>query len=172
MNRLLHACVLLVAAGLAGCSNSPSADEHAKAASSQAESAGKAAGTAAKKAGAAVAEAAKSLDAGARPALHAAAPEVERAAKDAGVALKGAVASAGEGNAVRGEATYAQQCARCHGSRAQGGIGPRLTGERTRKSFAQTVAWIQNPRPPMPPLYPTPLGENDVKNVAAYVLSL
>ena len=65
---------------------------------------------------------------------------------------------------------FAQNCARCHG--AEGGIGPALKNEKSRKNYAQTVAWIRDPQPPMPKLYPDTLGANDVADVAAYVQSL
>lgn len=34
------------------------------------------------------------------------------------------------------------------------------------------MAWIKNPTPPMPKLYPKPLNEADVQAVAAYVETL
>jgi hypothetical protein len=34
------------------------------------------------------------------------------------------------------------------------------------------VTWIEQPDPPMPKLYPAPLSERDVDDVAAYVQSL
>ena len=54
----------------------------------------------------------------------------------------------------------------------EGGVGPSLKNEKSRKNYAQTVAWIKNPSPPMPKLYPSPLAEKDVDDVAAYVQTL
>lgn len=34
------------------------------------------------------------------------------------------------------------------------------------------IAWVENPQPPMPKLYPSALSDQDVADVAAYVGSL
>jgi len=47
-----------------------------------------------------------------------------------------------------------------------------LHGEKARKNTAAAIAWIKNPQPPMPKLYPGTLSEKDVTDVAAYVESL
>jgi mono/diheme cytochrome c family protein len=73
---------------------------------------------------------------------------------------------------VKGQKLYAANCTACHGSAGQGGIGPELHGENTRKDTAGTISWIKNPILPMPTLYPKPLSEQDVAAVAAYVESL
>ncbi|MBV8150170.1 MAG: cytochrome c [Candidatus Eremiobacteraeota bacterium] len=74
---------------------------------------------------------------------------------------------------VRGKAIYTANCAQCHGGTGvEGGIGPSLLAESKKKNFAATVAWIENPAPPMPKLYPSPLSEKDVVDVTAYVQSL
>lgn len=78
---------------------------------------------------------------------------------------------AGEPN--RGKQLFAANCSQCHGATGvEGGIGPSLHGERTRKNLDQTVAWIEDPQPPMPKLYPAPLDQKDVADIAAYVTSL
>lgn len=78
-----------------------------------------------------------------------------------------AVADAGHGKQI-----FAQNCASCHGVKAEGGVGPSLHGEKKRKDYGQTVAWIKDPQPPMPKLYPSALSESDVADVAAFVQSL
>lgn len=81
------------------------------------------------------------------------------------------VASAGD--AAHGNAIFSANCASCHGAAgAGGGIGPSLKGEKSRKNTAAAIAWIKNPMQPMPKLYPSPLSEKDVADVAAYVESL
>lgn len=82
---------------------------------------------------------------------------------------KGAqVADSGHGKAI-----YQQNCASCHGANgAGGGVGPTLKNEKSRKNMAQAISWIKNPQSPMPKLYPSPLSEQDVSDVAAYVESL
>jgi mono/diheme cytochrome c family protein len=75
-------------------------------------------------------------------------------------------------DAVHGRQVYTANCAACHGANAQGGVGPSLRGEKSRKNTAAAIAWIKNPLLPMPKLYPAVLSEKDVEDVAAYVESL
>jgi len=75
-------------------------------------------------------------------------------------------------NQTRGAALFAQNCAVCHGTVGVGGEGPSLKNERSRKSLVQAEAWIQNPAPPMPKLYPGTLSLRDVADVAGYVETL
>lgn len=94
------------------------------------------------------------------------------AAKTTATAGTGAVAAT-PGDPVRGKQIYTATCAQCHGATGvEGGIGPSLAAERTRKTYPGTVAWIENPSGAMPKLYPTPLNERDVDDVAAYVQRL
>lgn len=82
-------------------------------------------------------------------------------------------AKVAEGDPKHGMAIFGQNCSSCHGAAgAGGGIGPTLKGEKTRKDTAAAIAWIKNPVAPMPKLYPAPLSESDVADVAAYVESL
>jgi mono/diheme cytochrome c family protein len=77
------------------------------------------------------------------------------------------------GDAKHGAAIFSQNCSSCHGANgAGGGIGPVLKNEKSRKNYDATIAWIKNPQPPMPKLYPAPLSESDVADVAAYVQTL
>jgi mono/diheme cytochrome c family protein len=77
------------------------------------------------------------------------------------------------GDAKHGEAIFTQNCSSCHGAAgAGGGIGPSLKGEKGRKDYPAAIAWIENPKPPMPKLYPQPLTEHDVDDVASYVETL
>ena len=76
------------------------------------------------------------------------------------------------GNGDRGAAVFRANCAVCHTANgAAGGVGPSLEHEQRRKNYEQTVAWIEQPDPPMPKLYPAPLTQKDVADVAAYVQS-
>ncbi len=87
--------------------------------------------------------------------------------------LKAAPGAQAVADAGRGKAIYAQNCAACHGATGvEGGVGPSLRHERTRKNPAQVDAWIRNPVPPMPKLYPAPLSEADVSDVTAFISSL
>jgi mono/diheme cytochrome c family protein len=77
------------------------------------------------------------------------------------------------GNGSRGAEVFRANCAVCHTANgAAGGVGPSLEREKQRKNYDQTVAWIEQPDPPMPKLYPASLSEKDVDDVAAYVQSL
>lgn len=76
-------------------------------------------------------------------------------------------------DSTHGKAVFAQNCASCHGATGTGGgVGPSLKNEKARKNMAAAISWIKNPQPPMPKLYPSPLSEKDVSDVAAYVESL
>ncbi len=78
-----------------------------------------------------------------------------------------------QGDRGRGKFVFSANCARCHGATGtEGGIGPSLRRENERKNYAEAVAWIKDPQPPMLKLYPAPLNETDVENVAAYVETL
>jgi mono/diheme cytochrome c family protein len=78
-----------------------------------------------------------------------------------------------QGDPKRGKFVFSANCARCHGATgAEGGVGPSLRQENERKNYAAAVAWIKDPQPPMLKLYPAPLNETDVENVAAYVETL
>jgi mono/diheme cytochrome c family protein len=77
------------------------------------------------------------------------------------------------GDAGAGRALFAANCAACHGATGvEGGVGPSLKNERLRNNDAQAIAVIEDPQPPMPKLYPAPLTQTDVANLAAYVESL
>lgn len=84
-----------------------------------------------------------------------------------------ATASPTFGNRSRGAEVFRANCAVCHATDATtGGIGPSLAGEIHRKNYQETVSWIEDPDPPMPKLYPAPLSEQNVEDVATYVQSL
>ncbi|MGH7708592.1 MAG: c-type cytochrome [Vulcanimicrobiaceae bacterium] len=85
-------------------------------------------------------------------------------------------APAKAGDAVKGKAIFLTNCAGCHGANAQGGVGPNLHGTLSDPKMARTdaalIKWIKDPLAPMPKLYPSPLNEQDVADVAAYVKTL
>jgi mono/diheme cytochrome c family protein len=73
------------------------------------------------------------------------------------------------GSADNGKGLYAKNCAACHGAGGEGGVGPSLKGISERRDLEQTINWIKNPSAKMPKLYPTPLGDQAVADIAAYV---
>lgn len=77
------------------------------------------------------------------------------------------------GDKKAGARLFAANCASCHGAQgAGGGIGPSLRDESRRMNFETLASWIEDPEPPMPKLYPVPLSDEQVRDVAAYVQTL
>jgi mono/diheme cytochrome c family protein len=75
-------------------------------------------------------------------------------------------------NTPAGAVIYSANCAACHGSAGQGGIGPALKGESSRKDTSAVAAFVKNPSAGMPKLYPGLLSDANVAAVASYVESL
>ncbi|MHB8145820.1 MAG: c-type cytochrome [Vulcanimicrobiaceae bacterium] len=107
------------------------------------------------------------------PVRKTSAPAATAAARPSATPTSGAPSVVAEtGDAVHGKQLYMQNCSTCHGTAGQGDIGPSLQNEASRKNLDQTIAWIKNPTPPMPKLYPGSLSDKDVLDVATYVESL
>jgi ubiquinol-cytochrome c reductase cytochrome c subunit len=75
-------------------------------------------------------------------------------------------------NTSRGAVVFAANCALCHGASGQGGIGPTLKNEGSRKDAGAVAAFVKNPTGGMTKLYPGILSDSDVAAVAGYVESL
>ena len=82
------------------------------------------------------------------------------------------IAVAVVGDPAHGKQVYMQNCSSCHGAAGQGGVGPSLENEASRKNLDQAIAWIKNPVSPMPKLYPDTLSNKDVLDVATFVETL
>jgi mono/diheme cytochrome c family protein len=77
------------------------------------------------------------------------------------------------GDPVRGKLVFNTNCATCHGASGRaGGVGPSLIDENKRQDLQRTIVWIENPDPPMPQLYPSPISEREVEDVAAFVQTI
>jgi len=77
------------------------------------------------------------------------------------------------GDTANGQLVFNTNCATCHGAGGRsGGVGPSLIDENQRQDLQQTIVWIENPGPPMPALYPSPLSEREVEDVAAFVQTI
>jgi alcohol dehydrogenase (cytochrome c) len=108
-------------------------------------------------------------------------PTIVIAALNATSAVRGSVVSGsaatggsfsgpqGAHDLERGRELYAQNCSVCHGPHGEGGAGKSLKKLAQRQRFEATVEWLENPRPPMPKLFPSPLGEQAVRNIAAFI---
>ena len=89
----------------------------------------------------------------------------------------------GSGSVSRGRDVFDQQCAACHGAKAEGGVGDRLVGGQGTLATPdplKTVGsyWPYAPilfdyiRRAMPQNAPQSLGNDDVYAVSAYILNL
>jgi cytochrome c len=58
------------------------------------------------------------------------------------IAPDGAGLPEGSGNAVAGQEVFAMQCARCHGTKAQGDVGPALVGGKGTLATARPVKTV------------------------------
>ena len=92
------------------------------------------------------------------------------------VNAQGMLAGAGNADTSRGgggEQLFAQYCAGCHGTHGEGGAGgPSLVSESGPKDLAAIVAFVKDPKPPMPDLHPSPLNDQAVSAVSQYVRTL
>jgi mono/diheme cytochrome c family protein len=79
-------------------------------------------------------------------------------------------APTGVGGLARGRKLYSQICVSCHGPEGNLVAGHELSTLKKRRDLAGTIAYIKNPKPPMPGLYPSLIGEQNVTDVATYVL--
>ncbi len=71
-----------------------------------------------------------------------------------------------------GEQIYLQACAGCHGPEGDRIAGKDLKSVKTRMSAGQLAAFILDPKPPMPKVFPEPRtddDERDLRDVAAFV---
>jgi PQQ-dependent dehydrogenase (methanol/ethanol family) len=74
-------------------------------------------------------------------------------------------------NQAKGQQLYESICSSCHGEHFVGGAGaPTLSNIKGRYSYEALVRFIKHPKSPMPRLYPSTLSEQDVRDVARFVL--
>jgi alcohol dehydrogenase (cytochrome c) len=77
------------------------------------------------------------------------------------------------GDPDKGRRLFGAICAGCHGESGTGdGGGPDLTALSSRYTYAGLLRFLRDPAPPMPRLYPDTLPEQDVRDVARYVIGL
>ena len=73
------------------------------------------------------------------------------------------------GDVNHGRRIYAGICVSCHGGDGSAVSGHSLQHLATRMDLAQADAWIRNPQPPMPRLFPSLLDSQGVRDVASFV---
>lgn len=94
---------------------------------------------------------------------------VRPAVRHAGIASEpGAQAALKPGDAAHGKALYLQSCVACHGADGTALAGHSIKDIKARIDAMQLSAWIKTPKPPMPKLFPSPYGAQDVVDIAAY----
>jgi S-disulfanyl-L-cysteine oxidoreductase SoxD len=102
---------------------------------------------------------------------------------DIDIGRDGSNLPSGSGSVARGRTVYAEQCAACHGTEGQGGVGDRLVGGQGTLATAKPVRTVGSYWPYAPTLFdyirrampqnaPQSLGNEDVYAVSAYILSL
>jgi mono/diheme cytochrome c family protein len=72
-------------------------------------------------------------------------------------------------NLARGRKLYSQICSNCHGPNGDLIAGHELSTLKARRDLADTIAYIKNPKPPMPRLYPGLLNDQGVTDVATWL---
>ena len=77
--------------------------------------------------------------------------------------------SASAANLASGRKLYSQICVSCHGPDGNLIAAHGLSTLKAHQSLAATIAYIKDPKPPMPRLFPDLLGEQNVADVAAYL---
>lgn len=79
------------------------------------------------------------------------------------------------GDVSRGQVIYAQQCAACHGSAGEGGIGPALNTDEFAQEFADDAALtavVRTGRGVMPAYGSNRLTDQAMADLIAYMRSL
>jgi mono/diheme cytochrome c family protein len=75
---------------------------------------------------------------------------------------------------VDGRAVYANNCARCHGTTGQGGVGPKLSAPALKKQFAdiRTQILFVSQGSGVMPAFGTTLSPSEIQAVVAYTRTL
>jgi alcohol dehydrogenase (cytochrome c) len=68
-----------------------------------------------------------------------------------------------------GRKLYSQVCVSCHGTDGNMIADHKLSDLASRRDLAATVAYLKDPKPPMPKIYPDLLNEQNVQDLATYL---
>jgi PQQ-dependent dehydrogenase (methanol/ethanol family) len=77
--------------------------------------------------------------------------------------------AAAEARRARGRKVYEQVCSSCHGPDGKLVAGHDLGTLKSRRERADALAYIKDPKPPMPKLYPSLLDEHSMEDVLSYI---
>jgi alcohol dehydrogenase (cytochrome c) len=95
----------------------------------------------------------------------------QRAATVAAPVAATVAGRAGAPNLAAGNRLYSQVCVSCHGPDGNMLADHKLGNLKSRLDLAATIAYIKNPKAPMPKLFPDLINEQSVLDVAAYLHS-
>ncbi|MEO8754339.1 MAG: PQQ-binding-like beta-propeller repeat protein, partial [Casimicrobiaceae bacterium] len=84
-------------------------------------------------------------------------------------AATGVAGKPGAPNVADGSRLYSQVCVACHGTDGNLLADHKLGTLKSRLNLAATIAYIKDPKPPMPKLFPDLITEQSVIDVAAYL---
>jgi PQQ-dependent dehydrogenase (methanol/ethanol family) len=78
-------------------------------------------------------------------------------------------AAPGTPDVAAGRRLYSQVCVTCHGSEGNLVAGHRLSAAVGRQNRAATIAYVKNPKAPMPKMFPDLLNEQSIIDVTEYL---
>jgi len=79
------------------------------------------------------------------------------------------LAAVGAPASLSGSRLYGQVCAACHGAEGAMVAEHKLSAVVARQGRAATIAYIKNPKAPMPKLYPDLLTDQSIIDVTDYL---
>jgi alcohol dehydrogenase (cytochrome c) len=71
--------------------------------------------------------------------------------------------------AEKGRDLYTRICASCHGADGNLVADRKLATLRQRRDLASTIAYLKNPKPPMPRMFPDILSEQDLRDISSFL---
>jgi PQQ-dependent dehydrogenase (methanol/ethanol family) len=84
-------------------------------------------------------------------------------------AVAAAAGSAGAPSIAAGRRLYSQVCVACHGPDGNMIADHKLANLAARRDLASTIAYVKDPKAPMPKMFPDLLGEQSIIDVAQFI---